>query len=211
MTAPYSNGLAISEIEEIYRAQLDRLCRVARAIVGDGETARDVVQEAFASAVRARQRFRGEGSPEAWLWQMVVNRAISERRRCRKRLTEPLPDEESGHGPDDGQTDDGAARVSIALALLPERQRLAVFLHYYADLDYRAIGEVLGRLKTADESDPSGFGCRPATCERSRLAAPTACVIISARPRTREWRRGQPRLRPEESERPRCPLAIPRA
>ena len=27
---------------------------------------------------------------------------------------------------------------------LPERQRLAVFLRYYADLDYAAIGEALG-------------------------------------------------------------------
>src|SRR5260221_2052400 len=30
------------------------------------------------------------------------------------------------------------------VAALPERQRLAVFLRYYADLDYRAIGTVLG-------------------------------------------------------------------
>jgi len=27
---------------------------------------------------------------------------------------------------------------------LPERQRLALFLRYYADLDYRSIAEVLG-------------------------------------------------------------------
>jgi RNA polymerase sigma factor (sigma-70 family) len=30
------------------------------------------------------------------------------------------------------------------VAALPERQRLAVFLRYYADLDYRAIAQVLG-------------------------------------------------------------------
>jgi RNA polymerase sigma factor (sigma-70 family) len=27
---------------------------------------------------------------------------------------------------------------------LPERQRLAIYLRYYADLDYRSIGDVLG-------------------------------------------------------------------
>ena len=32
----------------------------------------------------------------------------------------------------------------MALARLPERQRTAVFLRYYADLEYAAIGEVLG-------------------------------------------------------------------
>jgi RNA polymerase sigma factor (sigma-70 family) len=30
------------------------------------------------------------------------------------------------------------------VAALPERQRLAVFLRYWADLDYRAIASVLG-------------------------------------------------------------------
>ena len=33
---------------------------------------------------------------------------------------------------------------SAALALLPERQRLILFLHYYADLDYATIAEAIG-------------------------------------------------------------------
>ena len=36
------------------------------------------------------------------------------------------------------------AELRVALARLPERQRTAVFLRYYADLDYAAIGEALG-------------------------------------------------------------------
>ena len=36
------------------------------------------------------------------------------------------------------------AELRAALAHLPERQRTAVFLRYYADLDYAAIGEALG-------------------------------------------------------------------
>ncbi len=38
---------------------------------------------------------------------------------------------------------EGAA-VRAALAALPERQRLALFLRYYADLDYAGIAEALG-------------------------------------------------------------------
>jgi RNA polymerase sigma-70 factor (ECF subfamily) len=34
--------------------------------------------------------------------------------------------------------------LRVALAALPERQRLATFLRYYADLDYEAIAAVLG-------------------------------------------------------------------
>ena len=32
-------------------------------------------------------------------------------------------------------------RVRAAVALLPERQRIVLFLRYYADLDYAAIGQ----------------------------------------------------------------------
>ena len=37
-----------------------------------------------------------------------------------------------------------APHVAPLVAALPERQRLAIFLRYYADLDYRAIAEALG-------------------------------------------------------------------
>ncbi len=36
------------------------------------------------------------------------------------------------------------AELRVALSRLPERQRTAVFLRYYADLDYAAISEALG-------------------------------------------------------------------
>ena len=36
------------------------------------------------------------------------------------------------------------SEVAPLIAFLPERQRLALFLRYYADLDYRAIAAVLG-------------------------------------------------------------------
>jgi RNA polymerase sigma factor (sigma-70 family) len=39
---------------------------------------------------------------------------------------------------------DEAAAIRGCLALLPERQRLALFLRYYADLDYATIARALG-------------------------------------------------------------------
>ena len=43
-----------------------------------------------------------------------------------------------------GNTNHEDARLAAAIAALPERQRLAVFLRYYADLDYASIAEALG-------------------------------------------------------------------
>jgi hypothetical protein len=48
------------------------------------------------------------------------------------------------------------ADLRTALARLPERQRLAVFLRYYADLDYAAIGEALG-IRTGTVAAPVAF------------------------------------------------------
>src|ERR687888_1026787 len=132
---------ALELIEEIYREQAPRFRRVATAIVESAEAAEDVVQEAFASAVAKRGSFRGSGAASAWIWRIVVNGALSRRRRGRleRRLTEWL--KARGDHAEEPGPDDGAFRALVAR--LPERQRAALFLRYYADLDYAAIAEVL--------------------------------------------------------------------
>jgi RNA polymerase sigma-70 factor (ECF subfamily) len=101
-----------------------------------------VAATGFASAVRTRHRYRADGSPLAGIWQMVVNASISERRR----RTRHAADAGSVQPPvaADGNTDELAVRLAAALALVSERQRLVVFLHYYADMDYATISDVLG-------------------------------------------------------------------
>jgi RNA polymerase sigma-70 factor (ECF subfamily) len=132
---------ALELIEEIYREQAPRFRRVATAIVESAEAAEDVVQEAFASAVAKRGSFRGSGAASAWIWRIVVNGALSRRRRGRleRRLTEWL--KARGDHAEEPGPDDGAFRALVAR--LPERQRAALFLRYYADLDYAAIAEAL--------------------------------------------------------------------
>ena len=137
---PGGTGAALDEIEAAYRRDLDAFASVAAAILEDRDAARDVVHDAFAAAVRRRASFRRDGPLEAWLWRMVVNAALDHRRR---RRPEPLDEAtvarlaaSNGHA---GHELD----VEQALALLPERQRLVLFLRYYADLDYRTIAAAL--------------------------------------------------------------------
>jgi DNA-directed RNA polymerase specialized sigma24 family protein len=120
----------LDELEAFYRGNLAELRRVATAIAGDRELGCDAVQEAFARAVRRRRSFRGTGTLEAWVWRIVVNAARDARRR-RAELPERAEPSTNGHVP------------VIPLDLLTERQREIVFLHYYADLDYAAIGDAL--------------------------------------------------------------------
>ena len=129
-------GASLSEIEAVYRERFPELRRVAAAIVGDRDAALDVVQEAFGRAIRRRKTYRGDGPLEAWIWRIVVNTATDYRR---PRPVPVVQDTVSSNG----HLEESAA-LAAAIALLPERQRLALFLRYYADLDYDTIAETLG-------------------------------------------------------------------
>ena len=127
----------MDELEALYRSRFDVFARVAASVTADPDRARDVVQEAFATAVRKRGGFRGDGPLEAWVWRIVLNVARSDARRPALRVHDDVSAESNGRPEQD-------AELRAALARLPERQRTAVFLRYYADLDYAAIGEALG-------------------------------------------------------------------
>jgi RNA polymerase sigma-70 factor, ECF subfamily len=127
-------GASLAEIEALYRARFRVFVRVASGICGSEASGADAVHDAFVQAVRKRKAFRGDGPLQAWLWRLVVNAA-------KKRLPRPEPaDPESRDGAENGFGDP----VRAALAALPERQRLTLFLRYYADLDYAAIAVTLG-------------------------------------------------------------------
>jgi RNA polymerase sigma factor (sigma-70 family) len=130
-------GADLDEIEALYRARFQAFVRTAAAICGDVETGRDVVQEAFAAAVRERAKFRRESALEAWIWPIVLNKARDRARRPTEAPPVSADLATDGHEPE-------SHALRIALAALPERQRLAIFLRYYADLDYDAIARVLG-------------------------------------------------------------------
>lgn len=118
----------------MYREQFGRFYRVAFAVLRDEGLAWDAVQEGFAGAIRGRAGFRGEAPLEAWLWRAVVNAALG---MSKRRVELPLAD-----APDAAAA--AVVRDPVDLSELSERQRLIVFLRYYADLEERTIGAALG-------------------------------------------------------------------
>ena len=132
-------GATIEQLEALYRGRYRSFLRVARLITSDATGAHDAVQEGFAAALKGRRSYRGSGSLEAWVWPAVVRAAT--RDRWRDEL--PLPDEEAVSRSNGAAAPEDAA-LRLWIAALPERQRLVVFLRYYADLDYRSIAAALG-------------------------------------------------------------------
>ena len=119
----------------MYRDRYSTYLRVAVAITGNVELGHDAVQEGFARAIRSRSSYKARGSVEGWLWRVVVNAA-------RDRRVPPVEPEVEQAAEAVAGGEPGALRAAIAR--LPERQRLAVFLRYFADLDQASIAKVLG-------------------------------------------------------------------
>lgn len=124
----------LARIEALYRESYSVYYRVALGMLRDRDSAHDAVQETFARAVRGRSSFRGSGSLRGWVW-----RSLS--RICLDQLRAPVPRGELMPAVTEMPESDNATRVAVAA--LPERQRLAVFLRYYADLSYEEIAQVL--------------------------------------------------------------------
>jgi DNA-directed RNA polymerase specialized sigma24 family protein len=124
----------LEEIELIYRHRYSAFLRVAVAITGDEQHGADAVQDAFVGVVRSRRGIRRRGALETFIWRAVVNSARNPRPTVYGEWAELSAPEPEG----------ADERVRAAIAALPERQRLVLFLRYFADLDYRAIAGVMG-------------------------------------------------------------------
>jgi RNA polymerase sigma factor (sigma-70 family) len=129
-----SRGASIAELEEVYRAGFLRFVRVATAIAGDEDTGADAVHDAFVQAVRKRRSYRGDGALEGWVWRLVVNAAKKRVRPVKRAELEEPPVRDNSFGDP----------IRALIAAMPDRQRLVLFLRYYADLDYGAIAATVG-------------------------------------------------------------------
>jgi RNA polymerase sigma factor (sigma-70 family) len=138
---PRSQENLLAEIESLYRERFPDFVAVEASIVGEREGALEFVQDAFASVVRSHRTFRRDAPLEAWVWRAVINAARKRRRRFAREAETQV-----SAAATNGSSRHGEAGFDVAslVALLPERQRLVLFLRYYADLDYRRIAQILG-------------------------------------------------------------------
>ena len=118
---------------------------VALRTTNDPELAADAVQDAFISAFRRAETFRGQSAVTTWLHRIVVNSCLDRMRR--RRPTSELPED---HAPVIADRHDRHASVETrldvqaALATLPEGQRLALTLVDMHGLSVAESAEILG-------------------------------------------------------------------
>jgi RNA polymerase sigma-70 factor (ECF subfamily) len=128
--------------------------RVACRLVADAPAAEDVVQEAMMRAWSQAGRFDPQRARfTTWLYRIVVNLAIDQRRRVQP---EQIPEDFDPVDPTEGADEVVAANqrsaaVAGALRTLPARQRAAVVLVYDEGLTGAEAARVLGLTPKAVE------------------------------------------------------------
>jgi RNA polymerase sigma-70 factor (ECF subfamily) len=128
----------------------DRVYRVCLRVTGDGEEALDASQEAFVSALRHLDRFRGDAAFTTWIHRIAVNASYDRMRaRARAPMLHVVGDDDAATPepgppiPDHAEAVAGAADVSAALAAIPEDFRAALVLADVEDLPYDEISAIL--------------------------------------------------------------------
>ena len=152
-TATKLDITADAAVTQLYSNNYRSLVRLAALLVRDEPTAEEVVQECFIAMHDGWQRLREEEKALSYLKQAVVNRSRSVlRHRSVVDRNAPKP------APDMPSAEQGAiallerSAVISALRALPDRQRQALVLRYYADLSEAQIAQMMGISKGAVKS-----------------------------------------------------------
>jgi RNA polymerase sigma-70 factor (sigma-E family) len=138
--SPSASGLTY---EEWVTERVAALLRFAYLVTGSQDAAEEAVQSALTEALRHWERVRRTNDPDAYVRRMVVNAHVSAWRRWGRRQSAVA----DVRGVEHGDPADAQARRDLVWDLcgeLPARQRAALVLRFYEDLDYPEIARVLG-------------------------------------------------------------------
>jgi RNA polymerase sigma-70 factor (ECF subfamily) len=139
---PASAGLSTEErFEEFVRRYEKRLFALAYHYTGHHDRAEEIAQEAFLKAYLGFDRFRGDAQVFTWLYRIVVNLCIDDRRK-RKPVEVPIDDLPIS----DGFDPDRPEREMVlrdALNQLAEPLRVCLVLHDMDGFSYQEMARIL--------------------------------------------------------------------
>jgi RNA polymerase sigma-70 factor (ECF subfamily) len=134
-------------------------------MIRDTATAEDLAQEVFLRVYRARKQYSPSAKFTTWLFRIATNLALNSVRDNRHRQLEtsidaPANDDEAPRELparerriDEHMVErDRVVIIRRAIAALPEKQRVAVLLHKYEEMDYGEIAKILECSESALKS-----------------------------------------------------------
>jgi RNA polymerase sigma-70 factor, ECF subfamily len=150
-------------VQKYRRAMINFMYRMAH----NSAAAEDLAQEVFLRVYRSRGSYEPSAKFTTWLYRIATNLAVNHARDTRHERPETMvsldePDEETGTSMDLADSsltmEEKLVRRERLMAIrktvqkLPERQRIAVLMHKYQQMDYKQIAEVLKLSESATKS-----------------------------------------------------------
>jgi RNA polymerase sigma-70 factor (ECF subfamily) len=139
---------------KLYKLYSRAMFNVSFRITGREEDAEDALQEAFISAFRNLDSYRGDAAFGAWLKRIVVNKAINV---LKKRKHELMPEDEQWdvaeeEAPAEYKEDLTVERVKHAIEQLPDGYRSVLSLYLIEGYDHEEIGQILNISESTSKS-----------------------------------------------------------
>ncbi len=150
-------------VQKYRRPMVNFMYRMAHNAAG----AEDLAQEVFLRVYRSRESYEASAKFTTWLYRIATNLAVNHARDTRHERPENQvsldePDKESGRTLDvpdkTPSVEENLVQTERLVAIrqrvqaLPERQRIAVVMHKYQQMDYRQIADVLKLSESATKS-----------------------------------------------------------
>ncbi|MFE9678692.1 RNA polymerase sigma factor [Streptomyces sp. NPDC006259] len=134
---------------DLFAALYPRLAGWCRRLVDDDETAHEIASEAF---TRLWARWTAVAEPQGFLYVTAANlvrdhwRKLERERRAVRRATA-----EAAVNPPAQEAADPSVRLLVQS--LPDRLRVPILLHYYADMPIREVSVLTGRKEGTVKAD----------------------------------------------------------
>jgi len=150
-------------VQKYRRAMIGFMYRMSH----NAASAEDLAQEVFLRVYRSRASYEASAKFTTWLYRIATNLAVNYARDTRNERPEKTasldaPDEETGTTMDVADSSltaeqaimrrERMSAIRAKVQALPERQRTAVVMHKYQQMDYRQIAEVLKLSESATKS-----------------------------------------------------------
>jgi RNA polymerase sigma-70 factor (sigma-E family) len=135
---------ASQAVTALYERHALGLTRLAFLMLGDRQTAEDVVQEAFCGLYRAWDRMSDHAHALGYVRSSVLNGSRSALRRSRRAPRAVAVEAAAASAEDTVLAGERQRETVAALRRLPPRQREAVVLRYFADLPEQETAVAMG-------------------------------------------------------------------
>jgi RNA polymerase sigma-70 factor (ECF subfamily) len=130
---------------------------LAYRLCGNYDDANDIAQEAFLRVFHSLGNFRGESNFSTWLYRIVTNVFLDERKKQRVRSHNSLEEymeledstvarqiEDPSPGPEEAITaKERSDVIGSAVLSLPETQRVMIVLYHFQERSYEEIAEIM--------------------------------------------------------------------